>query len=338
MIPSALVARAAAAGQPVSAHLELTWSCNWRCRICFISRHADKRRLSATEWIGVLEDLRRIGTLHVTLTGGEPSMHPEFLAIARAVAKLRFVLSIFTNGSRVDDALADEIASLHPLAVEISIHGATAATHDAMTRRRGSFDRAIEATRRLTIRGTRVKLKTVVTSRNETELAAMRELAYSVGAEFQFDLTLSPRDDGELSPLDSTASRPGITKALRFADAAGALKRVTRHRGSPNCGLGLTTLAIDPEGNVFPCAEWRVPMGNVRERAISGFWSESEVRRAAAEASVRANNAIAACGISAGTLTFCPARALQRTGDAMIPDPEFVERTAIATALLNGVD
>jgi len=64
----------------------------------------------------VLDGLRELGTLYVTLTGGEPLTHPEFLEIARGARQRAFALRIFTNGALVTEATADAIAALRPMA------------------------------------------------------------------------------------------------------------------------------------------------------------------------------------------------------------------------------
>ncbi len=86
--------RALAKAQPLSAYLELTYRCNWRCVFCYNPRHADRRGLSLAEWTEVLDDLRTLGTLSLTLTGGEPLTHPDFVAIARAASDRRFAMRI----------------------------------------------------------------------------------------------------------------------------------------------------------------------------------------------------------------------------------------------------
>ena len=127
--------------QPLSASLELTYRCNWRCVFCYNPRHHDRRGLSGAEWLAVLDGLRELGTLYLTLTGGEPLTHPEFLAIARGARQRAFALRIFTNGALVTDAMADEIAALRPMAVEMSLHGEKAETHDRATATPGSSTR-----------------------------------------------------------------------------------------------------------------------------------------------------------------------------------------------------
>ena len=89
--PSARLKRIAIErAQPLAASLELTYRCNWRCVFCYNPRHHDQRGLSGAEWIGVLDELRALGTLYVSLTGGEPLTHPEFFAIARGVRERAF--------------------------------------------------------------------------------------------------------------------------------------------------------------------------------------------------------------------------------------------------------
>jgi MoaA/NifB/PqqE/SkfB family radical SAM enzyme len=106
--------RALSAAQPLAGYLELTYRCNWRCVFCYNPRHSDLVGLTLAEWTEVLDDLRALGTLSLTLTGGEPLTHPQFLAIASAASARRFAVRIFTNGTLVSDEMADAIATIRP--------------------------------------------------------------------------------------------------------------------------------------------------------------------------------------------------------------------------------
>jgi MoaA/NifB/PqqE/SkfB family radical SAM enzyme len=87
----------------------------------------------------------RLGTLNITFTGGEPMAHPEIMRILRAARERAFVVRLFTNATLIDDAAADEIASLKLLAVEVSIHGATPR---CTIGRRRARDRSLRRSRR----------------------------------------------------------------------------------------------------------------------------------------------------------------------------------------------
>jgi MoaA/NifB/PqqE/SkfB family radical SAM enzyme len=316
--------------QPLSASLELTYRCNWRCVFCYNPRHHDRRGLSGAEWRGVLDDLRALGTLYVALTGGEPLAHPAFLEVARAARERAFALRVLTNGALVTDALAAEIAALRPLAVELSLHGAAAPTHDRATATPGSFDAMRRGLDRLLARSVSVVLKTPLTRLNEDEMDAMRRFAEERGVPWRADPVLTPRDDGDDSPLGYRASPAAVERLFRAAREAGTLPHEERAAGGTNCGLGRTTLAVDPEGNVFPCLQWRrAALGNVRETPLRELWALAPERVHAAAVAREANDALVAAGGAAASFPFCPALALQRTGDPLRPDPDHREQAEI---------
>ncbi|HSD66634.1 MAG TPA: radical SAM protein [Vicinamibacteria bacterium] len=330
--PSARLKQAALErAQPLSASLELTYRCNWRCVFCYNPRHRDRRGLAGAEWLAVLDGLRTLGTLYVALTGGEPLAHPEFLAIARGVRERAFVLRILTNGALVTEALADEIAALRPLSVELSVHGATAATHDRATATSGSFDAMLRGVDRLLARRVGVVLKTPLTRLNEAEMGGLRRIADERGVPWRIDPVLTPRDDGDAGPLAYRASAESIGRVFRELAALGQLPREERAKGGTNCGLGRTTVAIDPEGGVFPCLQWRrAPLGNVRETPIAEMWAGSAERLAAASVARAANDRLVEEGGALASFPFCPALALQRTGDPLRPDESHRDQAALA--------
>ncbi|MFI4944824.1 MAG: radical SAM protein [Burkholderiales bacterium] len=317
--------------QPLSASLELTYRCNWRCVFCYNPRHHDQRGLATARWLSLLDELRALGTLYVALTGGEPLSHPEFLTIARGVRERAFALRILTNGALVTEALAEEIARLLPMAVELSLHGARAETHDRTTATPGSFAAMLRGLDRLRERGVPLVLKTPVTRLNEDELDGIRAIADARGIPLRLDAVLTPRDDGDTGPLAYRATPAGLLRLYRALDEQGVLPREERVKGGANCGLGRTTLAIDPEGNLFPCLQWRrAPLGNVRETPLGLVWSQSAERERAAAAARAANDRLAEAGPVLAAFPYCPALAQQLTGDPLQPDAGHVEQAEAA--------
>lgn len=322
---------AARLSQPLAAYLELTYACNWRCTFCYNPRHSDMRRLGTEEWLEVLHDLRSLGTLSLTLTGGEPMLHPGALEIARIARDLHFVVRLFTNGSLIDSPIARFLKE-EAISVEMSLHGATAEVHDGATARPGSFASLVSAVDTLSVAGVPLALKTPVTRLNEHELDEMVALVQTWGVPHRLDPTITPRDNGDLSPLDLTASIETRRRLAQMEVETGSVTApVTRVEGGINCGLGRTSLAIDPEGNVFPCMQWRHrALGNVRQTRLQELWPQSPVRREAAQVAVDANNSMIAFGGAASEYSFCPALAYQETGSAVTPNETFLEKASHA--------
>lgn len=324
--------RALAAALPLSVHLELTYRCNWRCVFCYNPRHSDVAPLTGPEWVAVLDELRALGTLTVALTGGEPLAHPEFFSIAGAARERGLALRIFTNGTLIDDAAAVALRDLHPIAVELSLHGSTAEVHDAATARPGSFAAMWRAIDRLAEAGAPIVLKTPVTRLNEHQLDDLVALARSRALPLQLDPHITPRDDGDNGPLALSASRDAVRRVLALEPELVPMERTP---GGANCGLGRITMAIDPEGNVFPCMQWRHrALGNVRERPLRELWRTSDVRAEAAALSTAVNDHLASVGGPLSAFPYCPAIAMQQTGDAFVPDDGFAMRAQVAAELI----
>lgn len=335
---SALWRRAARRGQPLNAHLELTYACNWQCAFCYVPADTPLSGLGTSEWIGVLDELRALGTLVVSFTGGEPLVHPGFLAIARAARERALAIRVLSNGSLVDEEMADALAALQPLGVELSLHGAQAATHDGLTRRPGSFEATLAGARRLQARGVRLVLKTVLARQNEHELEALIAQAARLGVPWQVDPEIVPRDDGNRNPLGYRASLGAVEKAYGHVAEGGRLPCSHRQAGGDGCAIARTTLAVDPEGRVLPCLRWRhEPLGNVRETPLRELWEGSAVRQRATVVARQANERLIELGEPNRSFPYCPASARAETGDPLVPAPFHTRLAEIACRIRNGI-
>jgi hypothetical protein len=82
---------------------------------------------------------------------------------------------------------------------------------------------------------------------------------------------------------------------------------------------------------VFPCLQWRRrPLGNVRYRRLRDLWLASQERQDAALVARAANDALVQRGGAAARFPFCPALALEETGDALQPSERFLANAEIA--------
>ncbi len=220
------------------------------------------------------------------------------------------------------------------MGIELSLHGATAAVHDAATRRPGSFAQVWRAVQALQSRRLPVVLKTLLTNANASQLDTIIALAAARGVALRVDPTVAPCHDGDKGPLRYTAPAEAVDQLMRHLAAEGRVPTVPpRPTGEPNCGLGRLTLTIDPFGNVFPCMLWRAEsLGNVRRLRLAEIWSRSPDRPRLSDVALKANAALRQLGGALARYPFCPALALQATGDPLRPDPAFVRNAHAAEA------
>ena len=93
----ALAEKASKKGKILSAMIELLDQCNFHCRYCYV-RGSTNSTLSLESVKKVLDQLREVGCIWLTLTGGEPLLHPHFLEIYNYAYDLGFAVTILTNG------------------------------------------------------------------------------------------------------------------------------------------------------------------------------------------------------------------------------------------------
>ena len=89
---------------PRSVRVSVTDRCDFACTYCRPS-HSDgyaEGRLAVPVWRTMFEGLRDAGVRRVRLTGGEPLIHPEILAIVRELSGLGFEdIALTTNASQL---------------------------------------------------------------------------------------------------------------------------------------------------------------------------------------------------------------------------------------------
>ncbi len=120
------------------------------------------------------------GIPYVAFGGGEPLGSPHCWELFESLAAGGVELKIETDGTRIDDGAADRLARLEIQCVQISIDGATAATHER-DRPGSSFQAATAAIRRLVARGLAPQLVFVPTRWNLHEMTAAHDMAIDLG-------------------------------------------------------------------------------------------------------------------------------------------------------------
>lgn len=125
--------------------VRLTYDCNDRCVFCLDAHTHDGTNRDREEIRGQILDGRRKGAQRLILSGGEPTIHPDFVAFVKLgrLAGYEKVQTV-TNGrmfaypdflKRSLDAGLGEIT--------FSIHGPNARIHDALVGTQGAFEQEV---------------------------------------------------------------------------------------------------------------------------------------------------------------------------------------------------
>ena len=240
---------------PFLAHLVVTRRCNLSCGYC-----NEYDRTSAPVPREVVEErlakLRELRTWMVCLTGGEPTLHPELVALVRRMTELGFRRrQIITNGYRLREKLVEGLNDAGLTDLQISVDGVrrNATTVKVLEPLRGRLELLARAAR------FRVVVSAVIGSAPPSE--ALEVVRFTQG------LGLTPRivllHDGygrlRLSP-DELAAFAEVKRLLgrHGREAADYRERLIEKGAAPfRCRAGSRYLYVDEFGAVHWCSQTR---------------------------------------------------------------------------------
>lgn len=328
-------------GVPLSAHIDVTYRCNERCVHCYLD-HEDHGEMTTDEIKSVLDQLAEAGTFFLSLSGGEVFMRRDFLDLVAHARHLLFNLKVKTNAVMIREREAQQLRNLGVEQVQISIYSHRPEVHDAITKLPGSLRRTIEAIRFLKAQGLKVSVANVLMTANLSDHKGVQALARELGVQYQIDPTVTPKMDGDRSILGLRVPGTILPEVFHDETLVGNVEEFCAPPPKPGddimdglpCSAGHTACYISPYGEVYPCVQFPINCGNVREQRFIDIWRNSpqfaEVR------SIRARDlhTCSGCG-HVGTCTRCPGLAYLE-GDMRGPSTADCEksfyRTGIASA------
>ncbi len=224
--------------------------CNSACTFCIVQEGMNNYRgVPFERFVAIADDnLRSRKYDRVIFTGGEVTLEKslfEFVRYARESGSFRHV-RLQTNGRKLADA--EFTRSLVDAGIDeffVSLHGDTAALHDAITQRPGSFDELIGGFENLATHPVRRITNTVVHRTNIGAFEGIVGVAHTHGVsemEFWNYLPMEDHDDHHnlIAPLE--AAMPTLRLALERCAALG-IRSVTKY--VPQCMLGTHGATLD---------------------------------------------------------------------------------------------
>jgi organic radical activating enzyme len=238
----------------VRATYELNLGCNYDCEHCYLGL----KQFSGLTWpqretlLGILRDA---GVVILQLTGGEPTIDPLFPDVYQHACDLGMLPTILTNGSRLaSPKILGLLTSCPPHDITISVYGATEASYDAVTRRRGSFRAFSRGLHAAVKAGLPIKLSLIITNTNTAEAGQMQAMAENLGLHHDLYVNMSPTIHGGAETLP--------------AQSAAHLRKRKPFTG---CNAGHSFFHVDPHGMASICKVGRDPAVSLMDEGIEGL-------------------------------------------------------------------
>ncbi len=203
--------------RPLTAMLELTYRCNFNCKMCYV-RMTDAqatpygRMRTVEEWLDMARQLRDAGVVDLRLTGGECTQYPGFEELYEQLSQMGFFVSVLSNAAAYTPSLKALFERYPPYAMAISLYGASNETYAAVTGDPKGFDKTMENIRYLKSLGVRLRLTFTAVQQNIRDLPKINEISMALGIPFGFSDRLVPH---VRNPAFSEARACRLTPAQR---------------------------------------------------------------------------------------------------------------------------
>ncbi len=253
------LARAISPYNPLLAQVVVTRRCNLACGYC--NEYDDfSPPVPTSDVLAWIDHLAGLNTASITLTGGEPLLHPDLDRFVRAARRHRMIVTMITNGFRLTRGWIDRLNAAGLQGMQISI--------DNLQPDEVSMKSLSSVERKLVLLSKHARFKVNVNSvlgvsgeRTEdvvtvAQTAAKYGLQHSVGVLHDHTGMLKPLSPAQMSAYRQvTRISPSIVHSLNYW-----LFQKKLMRGEPNdwrCRAGARYLYIAEDGRVHWCSQQR---------------------------------------------------------------------------------
>lgn len=274
---------------PAAFYLELTPACNNRCPGCS-NLYAEGRgtmppSLTGAGWRALIAQIAP-HTQHIKLTGGEPTLHPDFPAIVDTLSTYGISFAVFTNARWIEpERVLDTLCATPDCdGLLVSLHGPDAATHEAFSGVSGSFEETVVNIRRAVTAGLDVATSIVLTRYNFDRIAETLTMALSLGANHVVcnrwigspHLNLAPEPEQLRAAIAEVETLRTAGKPIRFGNC---IPQCFEPSSSTGCTAGATFATIDPWGRVRPCNHAPLIAGDLHTQSLEEIWHGPVMQR-----------------------------------------------------------
>ena len=266
--------------KPLVILLYLTDRCNSKCRYCVGNWSGREIKDYTTDEVKkIIDECRSLGSIHITIHGGELLLRDDTKEIIDYLKKKKFYVNIVTNGILLPSKI-DEIANIDSLC--ISLDGRE--ENNDYNRGKGTYKASMTAIKLVKERGFKLVVQSTLTKRSVNDIEYLCRQAKEIGYYQQFSLLLRPLTPGEteLGLSDEGArdvlrqiielKKKGYPVFTSYRTLNNALnwpygfdkQRLEMNEFPPGnklirCFFGKLKIAIDADGFAYPCSTLNDP-------------------------------------------------------------------------------
>ena len=268
-------------------HIEITSKCNERCIHCYIPHENKISDIEPDLFYDTLKQSHDMKVLHLTLSGGEPMLHKNFLEFIIKCREYNFSVNILSNLTLIDDDIIEEMKNNPLLGVQTSLYSMNHNIHDSITQQKGSFGKTKNAILKLIENDITVQISCPIMSQNRNCYNDVVNWAEAHNIHAGDDYVIIASYDYTAKNLACRLSINEIKeiiheKSVRNPKYLEQIKADSEQKKyilpeDAVCSVCNSSICIAENGNVYPCAGWQgYVIGSLRKSSLNDIWEHSE--------------------------------------------------------------
>ncbi|MBD3193433.1 MAG: radical SAM protein [Candidatus Lokiarchaeota archaeon] len=253
--------------------INITERCNLTCKHCYITEK-NKVDMPFEDLIDLIYEFYDLQGIRLILTGGEPLLYSKFKELLVELKTIPLEKVLLSNGTLIlelDESILDLLKENY-FEVFISLDGLEESHNDF--RNSQCFNETVEGIKRLSERGIKVSINTMIHKENLTEFDEMYKLIDSIGEIKNWSIDIPTFDEN--TPKDIREKYE-----ISYDEGGEVLKNYgwgviyeTPSEGEPfEYACGPYLMAVDVLGTITKCGFfYEQSVGNVFELGLEESW------------------------------------------------------------------
>lgn len=268
-----------------SLHIEIANICNERCFHCYIPHELKTKTIDSSLFYRIIEEGRALNIINVTLSGGEPLLHKDFIGFLRKIRELDLSVNVLSNLTLLNDEVLSEMIKNPLLCVQTSLYSMNPEVHDSVTKMKGSFEKTKAGILKLLELGIPVQISCPIMKQNKDSFDKVvkwgNDHGITVATEYVIFASYDHTNSNLVNRLSLNEVKEAFNSQLTKEYATylydTAKEKCTLTGEDSICSICRYYLCISAEGDVYPCVGWQnKKLGNLCDDSIQNIWQNSK--------------------------------------------------------------
>jgi radical SAM protein with 4Fe4S-binding SPASM domain len=229
--------------------------------------------------------------INLSLSGGEPLLHPNFCSFVNKAKECDFSIDVFSNLTLLNNEILSVMKNDIYSIFHVSLYSLNPSVHDSITQVAGSFEKTFSGILELLNNEIPLQINCMVMKQNKDCFTDVIKWGHERNIKIGVDTMMMAMNNHDTSNLKNRLSLKETKKALRDIISTDLIFQknilssefdyfLNNRKNIINesvCGICQSSLSMDSFGNIIPCPGWdSYIMGNIAKQPLKTIWEKSQ--------------------------------------------------------------